>query len=87
VIKHEGHSTFRLIFKEELTIFKQFEAITPLHELGCHFDKALYNMFAINVPPQTDLAQVVKLLKQGEEKGIWEYEEGYIHRGNGDASH
>ena len=79
VVQRGGHSTFRLVFKEQKDIFEQFKDIALLHEMGCHFDKPLYTMFTIDVPQQVDIEKVIQILKDGEDIGRWEYEEGYVY--------
>ena len=81
IIKRGGHSTLRLFFKSKLSEQeKQFE-MDKLNKRGAVVERATESLFAIDVPLNANLHSVKSLLQEGERRGIWEYEEGYIYDG------
>ncbi|MDO8604026.1 MAG: DUF4265 domain-containing protein [bacterium] len=82
MIKRSGHSTFRVFFSEKDEIKNMLVHLKPLLGTGCNYEHATHSLFAIDVPPETDLEKVIKILKDGEATGVWQYEEGYLHKKN-----
>ena len=80
VLQAGGHSTYRIIiFQEQYEInFERFWE--PLETIGCNYERATEILFAIDVPPTTDVQEVCRLLDVGSEEGVWDFEEG--HRGH-----
>lgn len=74
-----GHSTYRLMLIEGLTIdAADFGAAwRDLETLGCTFEHASGRLLAVDVPPSTDADAVYSVLERGESDGIWEFEEGH----------
>jgi hypothetical protein len=61
------------IFLDELTTADVFrEHWHPLEKIGCSYEKGHGRLFAIDVPPETDIYEAYKLLALGEQKNIWE---------------
>lgn len=80
VVKRGGYSTLRVFFKisdPNPTFIK--EQLQPFVDIGCGYEGNGKRLYAIDVPPQVDVAKVIEILKDGENIGKWEYEEGYIH--------
>lgn len=77
VIKHSGHSTYRVLLwdKIEEHLFDLYWK--PLEEKGCTYEKAKMGFYAIDVPPSSNIHEVYSLLEIGEHDSIWEFEEGY----------
>jgi len=77
VVRRGGHSTYRIILKDHV-VAEQFRNYwVPLEEIGCTYEKGSGNLFAIDVPANTDIDKAYSFLERGEEVGIWEFEEGY----------
>ncbi|WP_412771174.1 DUF4265 domain-containing protein [Ralstonia solanacearum] len=79
VVSSGGHSTYRLIRNESVDdeIFKGRWG--GLAELGCTYESFLIGsayMYAIDVPPSTDVRKVYSLLEAGEKDEIWDFDEG-----------
>jgi hypothetical protein len=75
VVKKSGHSTYRIFSLtsegDKLDFYWKL-----LEELGCSYEQATTNLFAVDVPPQTDINKVYEILQLGEKYNIWEFEEG-----------
>lgn len=78
VIKHSGHSTYRLFIKDQ-TGFK--DMIGKINKLDCTIESATEKLKAIDVAPHADINKLVALLSDGESGGVWEYEEGHFYGG------
>lgn len=80
VVTGGGHSTYRLLMpsKRGAENNPEFEMFwVPLEKLGCSFEGYDATLIAVDVPPESDIFQVYKLLEAGEEKGVWSFEEGH----------
>ena len=75
-----GHSTFRVFLLEGYSENDFNIAWEDLDKIGCTYEGSHSRLFSIDVPPGVDLDNVVNILKKYEKDGIWEYEEGYIHK-------
>ena len=75
-LKLSGNSTYRVFIKsggqEEFNFYWGM-----LSALNCTYEKATSNLYAINVPPDTDIFKAYDILELGEKKDIWEFEEGH----------
>jgi hypothetical protein len=77
VVKKCGHRTVRIRFPRTKD-HSDFEAIwSPLSALGCTFEGSQIDrpVYAIDLPPGTDLAAVVGYLARLEGTGLLQYEE------------
>jgi hypothetical protein len=79
VISRGGHSTYRLFLQNERTISSpdfqsRWKAIS---ELGATFENADGHFISIDIPPERNIAEIYKLLENGEEEGIWVFEEAH----------
>jgi hypothetical protein len=74
-----GHSTYRVVLKAASTKADFERHWKPLEQLGCTYESSAdpENVFAIDVPPSTDVYVVYPLLEDGERDGVWEFEEGH----------
>jgi hypothetical protein len=81
VEEHSGHSTYRVICTQEDSedslppAFWAF--IEQLKAMNCTYEGAHHTLFAIDIPPETDIAKVYALLKQGKQTGLIDLEEGF----------
>lgn len=76
VIQPGGHSTIRVIMYDP----DQKAAIRDeLTKLGCETEGShLPNLFAVDVPPNADYTEVMKLLSANAAKDVLDYEEAAI---------
>ncbi len=79
VLRHGGHSTVRIIM---LKLDEKEGVRNELAVLGCESEGShLPNLFAVDVPPNVNYAQVASFLAEKAEKNILDYEEAAIqHR-------
>jgi hypothetical protein len=72
VVEKTGHRTVRVILEEELQVTIEDVPIWPrLQELGCTYEGFNRRYIAVDLPPGTDLQQVVDMLV---ESGLtWEH--------------
>lgn len=79
IVRRGGHSTYRILFHENIRseIFKSYWG--PIEGLGCTYEAAgdRARLLAVDVPPETDIYKVYALLEKGEADGIWGFEEGH----------
>ena len=77
-----GHSTYRILVKDpsgyESEGFRKLWA--RLLEIGCSHEIARLQWIAIDVPPESDIFIVYKLLEEGFSDSKWAFEEA--HCGN-----
>lgn len=85
VVERGGHSTYRIMLAPE-TRAERFEALwQQLASLGCTYESAPPRFLAIDVPPQTDVYAVYRILARVQEAGLWSFEEGHCgHPPSGD---
>lgn len=53
---------------------------SELEVLGCTYEGSNVGerlLYAVDVPPHAAVAEVYRLLEQGESEGDWEFEEGF----------
>ncbi|MDX5592388.1 DUF4265 domain-containing protein [Pseudovibrio sp. SPO723] len=80
VLKHSGHSTFRILVEESVTPTEFQQQWLKLERLGCTCEDVEGDipLFSVDVPPNVTLEKVLSILDEGHERGIWTYEEGHI---------
>jgi hypothetical protein len=74
-----GHSTYRVFLAVGVSINSpEFETYWQrLERLGCSYEGAGDRLFSIDVPSSADISTVYHILEEGEEAGVWEFEEGH----------
>ena len=75
-----GHSTYRILVKEQDVPIPFNIYWKPIEKLGCSFEENIemaLRMYAVDVPSTTDIYQVYSLLEAGETAGVWDFEEGH----------
>lgn len=76
IAKTSGHSTLRVVFFET---GNREDFCKELEALGCQWEGAYEpSLIAVDVPPSSDLPVVLKILADGCEKELFDYEEGVI---------
>lgn len=80
VLARGGHSTYRV----RLPAFAGDERFlmrwSELEVLGCTYEGSNVGerlLYAVDVPSHAAVAEVYRLLEQGESEGDWEFEEGF----------
>lgn len=80
VVRHNGHSTYRLVI-----IAEEPEAVFPewwprLADLGCTYERADRILIAIDMAPNVDVREAYRILETGEKEGVWDFEEGFYYK-------
>jgi len=80
VFKSSQHSTYRVCFlNEKINKTYHAEVLSQLTKLGCTYE-GFGALYAIDVPPETDIEKIFCILTANEEKNIWGFEEAnYCH--------
>lgn len=80
VVARSGASTFRILGRKGAgqDVFDLHRQ--SLRELGCLLERASGRLYAVHVPPGVNVDEAVTLLINGEENGVWAWEEGYRHQ-------
>lgn len=82
VVTPSGVSTFRILRREGVGKARFVTAFAPLKAIGCGFEQSFVRLYAIDVPPGTDVTQVTELLDRGVADGVWEWEPGSADSGD-----
>lgn len=79
VLERSGRSTYRVILQGERTIKDSefLERWRPFHDAGCTYESANNKYIAVDMPPAIDVHHLYHLLQEGEDAGIWVFEEGH----------
>jgi hypothetical protein len=77
VVRRGGHSTYRICLAEDRLSSGWRSYWLPLEALGCTYERATNRLFAIDVPPATDIHAAYDLLDAGEQAGVWSFQEGH----------
>lgn len=80
VVRSRGHSTYRIFLDDDVkpdsAAFAGQRSI--LEEIGCILERATARLFAIDIPPDTDIYRAYEVLEAGKAAGIWDFEEGSV---------
>ena len=79
VLHRSGRSTYRVILQGGRTLEgADFVARgQPFRDRGCTYESANDKYIAVDMPPNTDVRFLYQLLQDGEDEGIWVFEEGH----------
>lgn len=77
VDRRGGHSTYRFITIDGITDEQWAPYWQPLEEIGCTYERGGARLFALDVPPETDINKVYELLDVGEKAGVWGFQEAH----------
>ena len=79
VARRGGHSNYQILLNQD-SKRSDFERLwARLAALGCTYEssKDPENVFAVDVPPQSDVYAVYAVLEDGEREGVWSFGEGF----------
>lgn len=87
-IQASGHSTIWLATHLPSAEFKRHWA--PLQSKGCTYEGIVLNaseeerqvLYSVDVPPETDMEEIISLLKEGQDHGAWSFQIGHVGRGS-----
>jgi hypothetical protein len=75
IAERGGRTTYRVLRAEALADEVWDEEWAQLNTLGCVCESDGDRLVAIDVPAETDVAAVFRLLEEGENLGFWAFEE------------
>lgn len=83
LIEKSGHSNYMLLFEEGDKIFTGIWE--KLKNMGCGYESTDIQLsigkrllYAVDVPPSADIIEVHAILTEGQELGIWMFQEGSL---------
>lgn len=81
VVSREGHSTCRVVTAKNPDKDKVLRThLDKLETLGCKFEKGQIQdltVFAVDVPPSSDIGDVYRTLEVGRKRKAWDWELGF----------
>jgi hypothetical protein len=79
VVRHSGHSTFRILFDAELLgNGRVSEIMQQLVDAGGTYEKARANLWALDVADRQNVNAIQEKLQELAELKQLDYEEGYL---------
>lgn len=75
IVTRSGHSAYRVFLCDSATNIEDVPSWLALEEIGCTFERASENLYAIDVPPESDVYRVYVDLEHGESSKFWSFEE------------
>ena len=79
VVEKSGRSTYRVLTYPETKLSDFLSAWRQLEALGCTYEQppgVLTSLYAIDVPPDAEIEQVLVLLRAAQVAGVWDFEQG-----------
>jgi len=71
-----GYATVRVIYNDPE---KRDQLMQQLEKVGCEIEGAeQYSLLAIGIPPGKSIESAMSIIRDGHEKGWWDYEEGCL---------
>lgn len=86
VMRRGGHSTYRVKLATGQSHNDFMRAFEKLEKLGCTFEgtgSGSRRLYTIDLVPEAKVEEVYRILEDGEEAGIWEFEEAHFFKGHG----
>jgi hypothetical protein len=80
VTERGRHSTYRIKLPLGADHEYFLEYWPPLDKLGCTYEGSSANqrrLYAIDLSPSVNVANVYEILEENEKAGVWEFEEGH----------
>lgn len=80
ILERGGHSTYRIKLPSGRNHAYFLRYWPALAQLGCSYEGSSANprrLYAIDLPPEVDVAAVYAILEGHEQAGIWEFEEAH----------
>jgi Domain of unknown function (DUF4265) len=77
VVKHNGHSTYRIYAKQGRTASEVSAFLDKLGAMNCDVEPATDKLVAIDVRPEADVYAIYSALTDAERAGIIDFQEGH----------
>ena len=88
IVERSGHSTYRVFLNNQQDSTERL--VRALKDFGCDWERTDFrggNLFAVDVPPKTNIYDVYEFLEDGENDELWMFEEGHVgHSLRGDST-
>jgi Domain of unknown function (DUF4265) len=77
VVKHNGHSTYRIYASGGHNSPNVAALVGALREMHCDIEPATDKLVGVDVLPEADISKVYKTLEDAERKGEIDFQEGH----------
>jgi len=77
VVRHGGHSTYRIYANSDRRNSDVMKVIQTLEKMHCEMENATDKIVGVDVLPEADINAVYKVLDDAERTGILEFQEGH----------
>src|SRR5262249_15342635 len=77
VIVRGGHSTYHLLLEPNSPDDAFEQAWGGLRAIGCSYERFSPRFVGVDVPPETDIHDAYRLFAQGQESGVWLFDEAH----------
>jgi len=81
VLRRGGHSTVRVVAPTEDSEKSPFQdSFEKLVAAGCRYESGTVHdlsVFAVDIPPDSDIGVVYRVLEAARESGVWDWELGF----------
>jgi hypothetical protein len=77
VVRHSGHSTYRIYAKTSCESAEVLNVLKTLQDMHCHIEPATNRIVNVDVLPEADIYAVYKVMNDAERASILEFEEGH----------
>ncbi len=77
MMRHGGHSTYRIYARGGWNTPDVLPLIEALEKMHCDVEPATEKLVAVDVPPEADVHEVYATLKKAERSGKIDFEEGH----------
>jgi hypothetical protein len=78
VVQRGGHSTYRIALQPNASSERVAALTTALEHRGCGIEGVSPRLFAIDIPPTTDIYELHELLQEAVAEGIWWFDEMHV---------
>jgi hypothetical protein len=78
VVRGGGHSTHRIALQPNASTERSATLRANLERRGCGIEGVSPRLFAIDIPPTTDIYEVYGLLNEGMAEGTWWFDEMHV---------
>ena len=79
VVGKSGRSTYRILTYPDTTLADFLNGWKKLEAVGCTYEQppgGVTSLYAIDVPPEADIAHVLVTLRDAQVAGVWDFEQG-----------
>jgi hypothetical protein len=78
VVRHNGHSTYRIYANAGRTAPDVAPLIEKLKQMHCDIEPATDKLVGVDVLPEADIHKIYKIMEEAENAGIIDFQEGHF---------